>query len=69
MRYFWRFGLLAVGFALTTAGLMSWHARDFSLQEIWSLTLHPVHLLVLGLAMIPPSLWEIYELESRTAKR
>jgi hypothetical protein len=65
MRYFWRFSLLALGFALTTAGLMAWHARDFDLQGLWSLSLHPVHMLVVGLAMIPPSLWEIFVLESR----
>jgi hypothetical protein len=68
MRYFWRFMLLALGFALTTAGLMSWHTLDFSFAGIWSgiwaLSLHPVHVLVVGLAMIPPSLWEIFVLES-----
>jgi len=65
MKYLWRFTLLAVGFALTTAGLMAWHSRDFDFQGIWSLSLHPVHVLVVGLAMIPPSLWEIFVLESR----
>ena len=65
MKYLWRFILLALGFALTTAGLMGWHGRDFALQGIWSLSLHPVHVLVVGLAMIPPSLWEIFVLESR----
>lgn len=66
MRYFWRFALLTLGFALTTAGLMAWQARDFGFQGVWSLTVHPLHVLVVGLAMIPPSLWEIFILESRS---
>ena len=67
MRYFLRFLLLTVGFALTTAGLMFWHAQDFSFHGIWlvddGLRLHPLHLLIVGLAMIPPALWEIFLLE------
>ena len=64
MNYFWRFILLGLGFAFTTAGLMFWNMRNFSFIGIWSLSLHPVHLLVIGMAMIPPSLWEIFVLES-----
>ena len=67
MKYFLRFLLLTIGFALTTAGLMFWHAQDFSFAGIWltddGLRLHPLHLLVVGLAMIPPALWEIFLLE------
>lgn len=66
MRYFLRFLLLTVGFALTTAGLMYWNAQDFAFQGIWpgaELRLHPLHLLIVGLAMIPPALWEIFLLE------
>ena len=64
MRYFWHFTLLALGLAATTAGLMWWHTHSFNLTGLWSLQLHPVHLQVLGLAIIPPSLWEIFVLES-----
>ena len=67
MRYFLRFLLLALGFALTTAGLMAWHARGFAFEGVWlvdnGFQLHPLHLLILGLAMIPPALWEIFLLE------
>ena len=69
MRYLIRFLLLACGFALTTAGLMLWHATDFSFDGILFFNndyrLHALHMLVLGLAMIPPSLWEIFILESQ----
>jgi hypothetical protein len=69
MKYFLRFVLLTIGFALTTAGLMFWHAQEFSFRGIWivdgDLRLHPLHLLIVGLAMIPPALWEIFLLEHR----
>lgn len=67
MKYFLRFLLLTLGFALTTAGLMFWHAQSFTFHGVllvdndWRL--HPLHLLILGLAMIPPALWEIFLLE------
>ena len=68
MRYLLRFILLSVGFALTTAGLMLWHADGFSFQGIWfvdnAYQLHPLHVLIVGLAMIPPALWEIFVLEN-----
>lgn len=67
-KYLLRFSLLAIGFALTTLGLMTWQAKGFSLEGLWfdgvGWTTHPVHLLVLGVAMIPPTLWEIFVLEN-----
>ena len=68
MKYLTRFLLLMIGFALTTAGLMMWRATGFSFDGIWLVDNdyrpHALHLLILGLAMIPPSLWEIFVLES-----
>lgn len=68
MKYLFRFVLLSLGFALTTAGLMLWHADGFSFRGIWFIDnayqLHPLHVLILGLAMIPPALWEIFVLET-----
>lgn len=68
MRYVLRLLLLTLGFALTTAGLMLWQADDFSFKGIWlfdnGYQLHSLHVLILGLAMIPPSLWEIFVLEN-----
>jgi len=69
MKYLLRFLLLALGFALTTGGLMLWHAQGFSFDGVWffddGFRLHPLHLIVLGLAIIPPTLWEIFLLEAR----
>ncbi|MGI9326597.1 MAG: hypothetical protein ACR2PZ_15365 [Pseudomonadales bacterium] len=69
MNYLLRFFLLTIGFALTTMGLMTWQARGFSFAGIWPLegpfSAHPLHLLILGIAMIPPTLWEIFVLENR----
>ncbi len=65
-----RFALLTIGFALTTAGLMFWHAEDFTFEGLWffddDLKLHPLHLLILGLAMIQHALWEVFILESKS---
>ena len=47
MKYLVRFLLLTIGFALTTAGLMFWHARQFSFEGLWffdnGFQLHPLH--------------------------
>lgn len=67
MTYLTRFLLLMLAFALTTAGLVGWHDLEFSLAGIWplggELALHPTHLLMLGLAMAPPALFDIFALE------
>lgn len=69
MKYLTSFLLLTVAFALTTAGLTLWHAQDFGFQGIWffdnDYKLHPIHFLVLGIAMIPPALWEIFMLDQK----
>jgi hypothetical protein len=67
MRYLSRFLLLTVGFALIAAGLMLWHSNGFSFHGLWlvdnNYQPHGLHLLILGLAMVPPALWEIFLLE------
>lgn len=64
-----RLALLTIGFGLTTMGLMAWQARAFSFSGVWPVdgpfAVHPLHLLILGIAMIPPTLWEIFVLEHR----
>ena len=71
MRYFIRFALLTLGFALTTYGLLAWQALNFSLQALWPLAAtfvpHPVYAIVIGLGLIPPTLWEIFLLAHRGA--
>ena len=73
MKYLTRFLLLLIGFALTTAGLMMWRSIGFSFDGIWFVDNdyrpHALHVLILGLAMIPPSLWEIFVLETEMQNR
>lgn len=70
MRFFIRFLLLAAGFSLFTFGLLRWAGDGFSFSGLLPFTdnysTQGLHFLMLGLAMIPPSLWEIFNLE-RTA--
>lgn len=67
-RYFIRFTLLMTGFALTAAGLLAWQDINFDLDGMWPLadefSPHPVHVMALGMALIPPTLWEIFVLEN-----
>lgn len=62
--------LLAAGFALVTAGLASWHDRAFLFDGLLSLDggLHPLYLLMLGIALVPPALWEIFLAEHNERK-
>ena len=72
MKYLIRFLLLMLGVALTTLGLVYWQSRGFSLDGLllfdngWRP--HPIHILALGISLIPPSLWEIFVLEADAAK-
>lgn len=71
LRYLLRLGLLTAGFALATMGLLSWQAEGFTLVSFWPfsnlLTPHPLHLLIVGIAIIPPTLWDIFLLEQARA--
>jgi hypothetical protein len=66
-RFIIRFLMLTLGFALTTLGLLGWQQSNFDLASIWPISdefrAHPVYAMVLGLALIPPTLWEIFVLE------
>lgn len=46
--------------ATMTWGLVAWAASDFTTQTLWPIEgtaqLHPVHLIAVGLALLPPSL-------------
>ncbi len=67
LRYVFRFVLLGLGMALLTYGLLDWHATNFDLSGLmlydndWRP--HPLHLAAGGLAMVPPTIWEIFQLE------
>ncbi len=72
LRYLIRFSLLAAGFALTTSGLLAWQQIDFQMSSMWPMaeefSLHPVYAIVFGMALIPPTLWEIFVLESQAQR-
>ncbi len=72
LRLLARFVLLSAGFALTTLGILGWKTIDFELDNMWplagSFSIHPVYIMVLGMALIPPTLWEIFVLELRREK-
>jgi len=67
MKHLGWFLLLAAGFGLATAGLMLWHDRGFAFAGMWRLDdgLHPLYLVIVGIAMIPPALGEVFLLEQR----
>ena len=69
MKFFVRFLLLGAGFSLFTFGLLEWAHDNFTLRGLLPFTAEfrtqGLHYLMLGLAMIPPSLWEIFHLERR----
>ena len=68
LRYLTRFIMIAAGFGLTVFGTLSWHDLGFDLASAWPLAeqfgFHPVYPLTLGMALIPPSLWEVFVLEA-----
>ena len=67
-RYLIRYALLTIGVMLTTFGLVSWTDRDFDLSGFWLVDngwqLHPVHVLIVGIGLIPQAMWEILVLET-----
>lgn len=66
MKYLMGYLLLAAGSALATFGVMLWQEQSFGFAGIWSLAdgLHPAFLLIVGVSMVPPALWEIFLLEN-----
>jgi len=50
-------------------GLLAWQQINFNLASIWPIadtfSVHPTYAIVLGLALIPPTLWEIFILENK----
>ena len=71
MRYLLRFTLLCAATGLTSFGLAYWQHTGFSMEGLWLVDNdyrpHAVHILALGLAMIPTTIWEIFLLDSRRA--
>ena len=72
MRHLLRFVLLCVAAALTSFGLAYWQHTGFSMEGFWFVDNdyrpHPLHILALGLAMIPTTIWEIFLLDAKRAE-
>ncbi len=72
LRFLVRLLLLMLGFALTTYGMLVWQQMNFDLNTLWPIarefSSHPVYAMVLGLALIPPTLWEIFVLETKSQR-
>ena len=73
LRYLVRLLLLSVGVALVTYGVIAWHFEGLSLRGFWlydnGWRPHPVHLLVVGLTLMPLALWDIFVMEARRGLR
>lgn len=73
IRFLFRFLLLTSAVALLTYGLAAWQHEGFGLEGVWLFDdggrLHPLHLVVVGIGMIPPVMWEIFGLDSATSTR
>lgn len=68
MRYALRLMLLALGVCIATFGLLYWQHRGFDFEGIWfhdenGFHIHPLHLVALGVAVVPPTIWDIFLLE------
>ena len=72
-KYLVRFLLLTAAFALTTGGILGWESIQFDLAGIWpfadELSWHPVHAIIIGLALLPPTIWEIFLLETHRSDK
>ena len=68
-----RFVVLAGASSAVAYGLLAWQHEGFSLAGVWLVDndwrLHPVHFLIVGIGLIPPTMWDIYAMEVQAAKR
>ena len=68
-----RFIVLAAASAAVAYGLLAWQHEGFALAGVWLVDndwrLHPVHFLIVGIGLIPPTMWDIYAMEIQAATR
>lgn len=68
-----RFIVLAAASSAVAYGLLAWQHQGFTLVGVWLVDndwrLHPVHFLVLGIGLIPPTMWDIFAMEMHAARR
>jgi len=65
--------VIVASFALIAFALAEWQALGFSAVGLWPLDgemrLHPAHVLILGIVILPPALWELFALDHRELDR
>lgn len=68
LRYVVSYILLTLGMACLTYGLIAWADTRFDMHGFWLYNadwrLHPVHVLIVGIGLVPPAIWEIFALET-----
>ena len=68
-----RFIVLAAASSAVAYGLLAWQHQGFTLVGVWLVDndwrLHPVHFLMVGIGLIPPTMWDIFAMEMHAAKR
>lgn len=66
MRYSFRLGLLVVGMASATLGIVYWQHVGFVFEGLWfenGFKLHPLHLVAVGVIIVPPTMLDIFALD------
>ena len=70
--YMIRFVLLTTGFALAAYGLIGWTHSNFDMAGVWlydnDWEIHHLHLVICGVGLIPPAMWELFMLELQRHK-
>lgn len=72
LRRGFRLVLLTAGVACVTFGVAYWQHNDFTFQGLWfeeGLALHPLHLVAIGIAIVPPAIWDVFVMEATRAER
>ena len=68
-----RFIVLAAACSALAYGLLAWQHQGFTLVGVWLVDndwhIHPVHFLMVGIGLIPPTMWDIFAMEVRAAQR
>lgn len=63
---------MAFGAGCVAFGVAYWHDQGFSFHGLWfeaGLTLHPLHLVALGVAIVPAAIWDVFVMEAARAGR
>ena len=72
LRLLIRFLVLGAASAAVAYGLLAWQHQGFTLAGVWLVDngwrLHPVHFVVIGIGLLPPTMWDIFALDVRARR-